>query len=71
MAVIWQLCLAISILIWFIKSLPWITGECSCQELIPKIYTLRSNDYPADEGVLPGEEEQKKYQMTVQAINQP
>jgi predicted esterase len=38
---------------------------------IPKIYSLRSNDYPADEGVLPGEEEQKKYQMTVQAINQP
>ncbi|WP_426478440.1 alpha/beta hydrolase [Chryseobacterium sp. CBSDS_008] len=33
---------------------------------IPKIYTLRSNDYPADEGVLPTEEEQKKYHMTVQ-----
>ncbi|REC63727.1 alpha/beta hydrolase [Chryseobacterium pennae] len=27
---------------------------------IPKIYSLRSNDYPADEGVLPTEEEQKK-----------
>ena len=36
---------------------------------IPKVYTLRSNDYPADEGVLPGEEEQKKYQMTVQATS--
>ncbi|MGH1516821.1 alpha/beta fold hydrolase [Chryseobacterium sp. JK1] len=33
---------------------------------IPKVYTLRSNDYPADEGVLPTEEEQKKYSMTVQ-----
>lgn len=33
---------------------------------VPKIYTLRSNDYPADEGVLPGEEEQKKYHITVQ-----
>lgn len=33
---------------------------------VPKIYTLRSNDYPADEGVLPDEQEQKKYHMTVQ-----
>lgn len=33
---------------------------------IPKIYSLRSNDYPADEGVLPTEEEQKKYHMTIQ-----
>jgi predicted dienelactone hydrolase len=33
---------------------------------IPKIYTLRSNDYPADEGVLPDDDEQKKYHMTVQ-----
>lgn len=32
----------------------------------PKIYTIRSNDYPADEGVLPSSEEQKKYQITVQ-----
>lgn len=32
----------------------------------PKVYTLRSNDYPADEGVLPSSEEQKKYHMTVQ-----
>lgn len=31
----------------------------------PKIYTLRSKDYPADEGVLPTEEEKKKYGMTV------
>lgn len=38
---------------------------------IPKVYTLRSNDYPADEGVLPDENEQKKYHITVQptAIN--
>ncbi len=34
--------------------------------LIPKIYTLRSNDYPADEGVLPTMEEQKKFHITVQ-----
>ncbi len=33
---------------------------------IPKIYTLRSNDYPADQGVLPDEGEQKKYHITVQ-----
>ncbi|WP_353145693.1 alpha/beta hydrolase [Chryseobacterium sp.] len=33
---------------------------------MPKIYSLRSNDYPADEGVLPTEEEQKKYHMIVQ-----
>ncbi|WP_415327159.1 alpha/beta hydrolase [Chryseobacterium sp. MMS23-Vi53] len=32
---------------------------------IPKIYTLRSNDYPADEGVLPTPEEQEKYHITV------
>lgn len=32
----------------------------------PKIYTLRSKDYPADEGVLPTYEEQKKYNITVQ-----
>lgn len=32
----------------------------------PKIYTLRSNDHPADEGVLPNDEEQKKYDITVQ-----
>ncbi|SDI37831.1 alpha/beta hydrolase family protein [Chryseobacterium jejuense] len=33
---------------------------------IPKIYSLRSNDYPADEGVLPTEDEQKKYHMIIQ-----
>ena len=34
---------------------------------IPKVYTLRSDDYPADEGVLPNEMEQKKYHITVQS----
>ncbi|AZA83444.1 alpha/beta hydrolase [Chryseobacterium lactis] len=33
---------------------------------VPKIYSLRSNDYPADEGVLPTEDEQKKYHMIIQ-----
>lgn len=33
---------------------------------VPRVYTLRSNDYPADEGVLPNGEEQKKYHMMVQ-----
>ena len=32
----------------------------------PKIYTLRSKDYPADEGVLPTDEEIKKYNIIVQ-----
>lgn len=32
----------------------------------PKIYTLRSNDHPADEGVLPSEVEQKKYKIIIQ-----
>jgi len=32
----------------------------------PKIYTLRSNDFPADEGVLPTIDEQKKYGIFVQ-----
>ncbi|MGE8553449.1 MAG: alpha/beta hydrolase family protein [Chryseobacterium jejuense] len=36
---------------------------------LPKIYSLRSNDYPADEGVLPTEEEQKKYHMTIQSTS--
>ena len=31
----------------------------------PKIYTLRSNDFPADEGVLPTEEEKKKFGIVV------
>lgn len=35
----------------------------------PKIYTLRSKDYPADEGVLPTEEELKKYTITVEFTN--
>lgn len=35
----------------------------------PKIYTLRSNDHPADEGVLPNEIEQKKLGITVQSTN--
>lgn len=34
---------------------------------VPRVYSLRSNDYPADEGVLPTEEEQKKYHMTIQS----
>ena len=33
--------------------------------LNPKIYTIRSQDYPADEGVLPTEEEAKKYKITI------
>ena len=33
---------------------------------IPKVYTLRSNDYPADEGVLPTAEEEKKYHIVIQ-----
>jgi hypothetical protein len=32
----------------------------------PKIYTLRSNDYAADEGILPTKEEQNKYSITIQ-----
>lgn len=36
---------------------------------VPKIYSLRSNDYPADEGVLPTQEEQEKYKMTIQATS--
>lgn len=32
----------------------------------PKVYTLRSKNYSADEAVLPTEQEQKKYGMTVQ-----
>jgi len=33
---------------------------------LPKIYSLRSNDYPADEGVLPSQEEADKFKMTIQ-----
>ncbi len=32
----------------------------------PKVYTLRSGNYEADKDVLPNEQEQKKYGMTVQ-----
>jgi len=35
----------------------------------PKIYTLRSKDYTADDGVLPTEEELKKYDITVEFTN--
>lgn len=31
----------------------------------PKVYSLRSSDQPADEGVLPGDEEQKKFGITI------
>jgi len=31
----------------------------------PKIYSLRSSDQPADEGVLPTEDEQKKFGITI------
>jgi predicted esterase len=31
----------------------------------PQVYSLRSSDQPADEGVLPTEEEQKKWRMTI------
>lgn len=34
-----------------------------------KIYTLRSNDYPADDGVLPNEDEKIKYGITVDFTN--
>ena len=32
----------------------------------PQVYTLRSSNYPADENVLPNEQEQKKYGIIVQ-----
>lgn len=32
----------------------------------PQVYTLRSSNYPADENVLPNQQEQKKYGMIVQ-----
>lgn len=31
----------------------------------PRVYTLRSSDQPADEGVLPTAEEQKRYHITI------
>jgi len=33
--------------------------------LNPRVYSLRSADQPADEGVLPGTEEQQKYKITI------
>lgn len=35
----------------------------------PKIFTLRSNDYPADENVLPTEKEAKGYNIVIQPTN--
>lgn len=35
----------------------------------PKIYSLRSNDHPADEDILPTEEEQKKFGIVIQNTN--
>ena len=35
----------------------------------PRIYSLRSSDQPADEGVLPTSEEQKKYGMNIIKLN--
>lgn len=32
----------------------------------PRIFTLRSDDYPADEGVLPTDEESEKYGITIE-----
>ncbi len=37
--------------------------------LKPRIFTIRSNDYPADEGVIPNGEELKKYNITVDYSN--
>lgn len=34
----------------------------------PKVYSLRSSDQPADEGVLPTDEEQKKYGITIKKL---
>ena len=35
----------------------------------PKIFTLRSNDYPADAGVLPNEIEIKRYDIEISYTN--
>ncbi|MCL7987256.1 hypothetical protein M8998_04795 [Sphingobacterium sp. lm-10] len=35
----------------------------------PKIYSIRSNDYPADDGVLPSEEEAANLGMTIQFVD--
>lgn len=34
----------------------------------PKIYSLRSSDQPADAGVIPTEDEQKKFSITIQKL---
>ncbi|MDI9311392.1 MAG: alpha/beta hydrolase [Limnohabitans sp.] len=36
---------------------------------VPKIYSLRSSDQSADAGVIPSEEEQKKYSITIQKLH--
>lgn len=35
----------------------------------PKVYSLRSSDFPADEGVLPTREEQAKYKIRIIKLN--
>ena len=35
----------------------------------PEVYTIRYNDYPADEGVLPTDQEKQQYQMIVDFSN--
>ncbi|MFD2598950.1 serine aminopeptidase domain-containing protein [Sphingobacterium corticis] len=35
----------------------------------PRIFTIRSNDYPADDGVLPNKEEALKYQIAIQFVD--
>jgi len=35
----------------------------------PKIYSIRSSDFPADEGVLPNSEDQKKFKMQIVKLN--
>ncbi|MGL6039176.1 MAG: hypothetical protein ACRC0E_09875 [Soonwooa sp.] len=35
----------------------------------PKIYSLLSNNYPADEGILPTDVEKRKYKMTIDFTN--
>lgn len=37
----------------------------------PKIFSIRSSDQPSDPGVLPSEEEQKKYNITIVKVNTP
>jgi pimeloyl-ACP methyl ester carboxylesterase len=35
----------------------------------PKIFSIRSSDQPADPGVLPSEEDQRKYKMSIVRVN--